>query len=70
MSPDSPDINAGAWYLRATGDRTWDVCEPVSGDVRATVAVTGDADAAAAGAEAVGRFLLQLVAEPGQRLGQ
>jgi hypothetical protein len=66
----SPDINAGGWYLRATGEGCWDVCEPVSGEVRATVAVTGQTDAAAAGAVAVGKFLLQLVAEPGQRLGQ
>lgn len=70
MSPDSPDINAGAWYLRASGDGTWDVCEPVTGQPWATVSVTGDPGAAAAGAEAVRRYLLQLVAEPGQRLGQ
>ena len=62
----APDINAGAWYLRAAGGGTWDVCEPVSGDVRATISVTGDPAAAAAAAEAVGRFLLQLVAQPGQ----
>lgn len=68
--PDSPDINAGAWYLRATGEGSWEVCEPVTGDVRATVTTTGDPAAAAAGAEAVARFLLQLVAEPGQGLGQ
>ena len=66
MSPDSPDINAGNWYLRGSGYGTWDVCEPVTGEVRATIAVTGDAEAAAAGAEAVGRYLLQLVAQPGQ----
>lgn len=66
MSPDSPDINAGTWYLRATGDGTWDVCEPVTGEVRATIAVTGEADAAAAGADAVGRYLMQLIAQPGQ----
>jgi hypothetical protein len=34
--------------------------------VRATIAVTGDAEPAAAGAEAVGRYLLQLVTQPGQ----
>lgn len=66
----TPDINAGAWYLRASGDNTWDVCEPVSGRAHATITVTGDPAAAAAGAEAVSRFLLQLVAEPGQGLGQ
>jgi len=65
-NPDSPDINAGSWYLRGSGDGSWDVCEPVTGEVRATIAVTGDAEAAAAGAEAVGRYLLQLVAQPGQ----
>ena len=63
---DSPDINAGAWYLRAAGDGRWDICEPVTGDVHATIAVTGDPAAAAAGAEAVRRFLLQLVAQPGE----
>ena len=78
--PDSPDINAGAWYLRAAGERSWEVCEPVTGEVRAqvmatgnpaaTVTATGDPAAAAAGAEAVARFLLQLVAEPRQGLGQ
>ena len=59
---DSPDINAGAWYLRGCGDGGWDVCEPVTGEVRATIAVTGDP----AAAEAVRRFLLQLVAQPGE----
>lgn len=78
--PDSPDINAGAWYLRAAGERSWEVCEPVTGEVRAqvmatgnpaaTVTATGDPAAAAAGAEAVARFLVQLIAEPGQGLGQ
>jgi hypothetical protein len=78
--PDSPDINAGAWYLRAAGERSWEVCEPVTGEVRAqvmatgnpaaTVTATGDPAAAAAGAEAVARFLVQLVAEPRQGLGQ
>ena len=98
--PDSPDINAGAWYLRAAGERSWEVCEPVTGEVRAqvmatgdpaatvmatgnpaatvmatgnpaaTVTATGDPVAAAAGAEAVARFLVQLVAEPRQGLGQ
>ena len=66
MTADSPDINAGAWYLRAVGERSWEVCEPTTGDVRAQVTATGDASAAAAGAEAVRRFLLQLVAQPGQ----
>ena len=78
--PGTPDINAGAWYLRAAGDRLWDVCEPVTGEVLAQVMATGDPTAevmatgdpaaAAAGADAVSRFLLQLVAEPGQGLGQ
>lgn len=62
----TPDINAGAWYLRASGDGAWDVCEPVTGDVHATVTVTGDPAAAAAGAEAIARYLLQLVAQPGE----
>ena len=66
----TPDINAGAWYLKAAGERAWEVCEPVTGDVRATVTATGDPAAAAAGAEAVARFLLQLVAKPGQGLGE
>ena len=66
----SPDINAGAWYLQATGEGSWDVCEPVTGEVRATVTATGNPVAAAAGAEAVARFLLQLVAEPREGLGQ
>ena len=74
-----PDINAGAWYLRARIDGCWDVCEPVTGDVVAEVIADpdtaevvgrGDADAAAAGSDAVRRFLLQLVAQPGQGLGQ
>lgn len=63
---DTPDINAGQWYLRGAGDGRWEVCEPVSGDVAATVSVTGDPAAAAAGADAVRRFLLELVAQPGQ----
>ena len=70
-----PDINAGAWYLRARLDTSWDICEPATGQPFAQVsadpatgevATRGDADAAAAGAEAVRRFLLQLVAQPGQ----
>ena len=70
-----PDINAGAWYLRARPDGAWDICEPATGRTFAEVsadpatgevATRGDADAAAAGAEAVRRFLLQLVAQPGQ----
>ena len=74
-----PDINAGAWYLRARIDDSWDVCEPTTGEVVAEVtgdpvtgeaAARGDAAAAAAGAEAVRRFLLHLAAQPGQRVGQ
>jgi hypothetical protein len=62
----TPDINAGAWYLQAVGERAWAVCEPTTGAVVATVSATGDPAAAAAGAEAVRRFLLQLVAQPGR----
>lgn len=69
-SPDTPDINAGAWYLRGVGERAWEVCEPVTGEVRATVTATGDPSAAAAGADAVSRFLLQLLAKPGEGPGQ
>lgn len=70
-----PDINAGAWYLRARLDGSWDVCEPTTGEAFAEVAADpdsgevttrGDGEAAAAGAEAVRRFLLHLVAQPGQ----
>lgn len=70
-----PDINAGGWYLRGRPDGTWDVCEPTTGEPRAQVSADpaggkvtaeGDPDAAGAGAEAVRRFLLQLVAQPGQ----
>lgn len=70
-----PDINAGTWYLRARLDGSWDVCEPTTGEPYAEVTADpdsgevttrGDAGAAAAGADAVGRFLLQLVAQPGQ----
>ena len=46
----TPDINAGAWYLQAVGEREWNVCEPVSGEVKATITASGDAAAAAAGA--------------------
>lgn len=65
-----PDINAGAWYLRARLDGSWDVCEPTTGEVfaevtadpeTAEVTTRGDAAAAEAGADAVRRFLLQLV---------
>lgn len=70
MSAPDPDINAGAWYLRATGERAWEVCEPVTGEVRARVTATGDPAAAAAGADAVRRYLLQSVAETGQSPGQ
>ena len=75
----TPDINAGDWYLRGRHDYAWDVCRPASGEILAEVAVDpetheltacGDAGAAAAATAAVRRFLLQLVAEPGQRLGQ
>ncbi len=75
----APDINAGAWYLRGRLDGSWDVCEPTTGEVLAEViadpethevSVHGEAEASAAGAEAVRRFLLQLVAQPGQRPGQ
>lgn len=70
-----PDINAGAWYLRARLDGSWDVCEPATGERFAEVTADpdsgevhaiGDGNAAAAGAEAVRRFLLQLVAQPGE----
>lgn len=75
----TPDINAGAWYLRGRHDCGWDVCEPTTGEVVAEViadpetrevSAQGDVQAAAAGEEAVKRFLLQLVSEPGQRLGE
>jgi hypothetical protein len=75
----TPDINAGTWYLRGRLDGGWDVCEPTTGEVVAEVIADpvtrvvsgrGEADAAAAGVAAVERFLLQLVAEPGQRLGE
>lgn len=75
----TPDINAGAWYLRGRYDHAWDVCEPTTGEVLAEVAMDpethevtarGEHAAMEAGSEAVRRFLLQLVAEPGQRLGQ
>ena len=71
----TPDINAGLWYLRGRDDHAWDVCEPITGEVLADIAVDpqtheltarGDAAAAAAGTDAVRRFLAQLVAEPGQ----
>lgn len=70
-----PDINAGGWYLRGRHDHAWDVCEPATGEIRAEVAVDpethelttrGDEAAATAAAEAVRRYLRQLVAEPGQ----
>ena len=32
-----PDINAGAWYLRARLDGSWDVCEPTTGEPVAEV---------------------------------
>ena len=49
----TPDINAGQWYLQAVGEREWDVCEPTTGAVVAQVRASGDAAAAAAGADAV-----------------
>lgn len=61
-----PDINAGAWYLRGRLDGSWDVCEPTTGALLAEVIVDpdthevtarGDGQAAAAGADAVERFL-------------
>ena len=70
-----PDINAGSWYLRARPDGAWDVCEPTTGEPFAEVmgdpengdvTARGDAAAAAAGAEAVRRFLVQLVAQSGK----
>lgn len=70
-----PDINAGVWYLRGRHDFAWDVCEPTTGEVHAEVAMDpegqelttrGDQSAADAGAAAVRRYLLQLVAQPGQ----
>ena len=70
-----PDINAGAWYLQARPDGSWDVCEPTTGESFAVVTADpesgdvttrGDAAAAAAGAEAVRRFLVQLVAQSGK----
>ena len=71
----TPDINAGLWYLRGRPDYAWDVCEPTTGEVFAEVAADpqthdlttrGDPAACAAGTEAVRRYLIQLVAEPGQ----
>lgn len=71
----TPDINAGAWYLRGRHDYAWDVCEPTTGEVLAEVAVDpqthdlttrGDAEAGAAGIGAVRRFLDQLLPELGQ----
>lgn len=77
MTP--PDINAGAWYLRGRLDGSWDVCEPTTGEVAAEVmadpetgevSAHGEPGAAEAGVQAVRRFLLQLVAQPRQGLGQ
>jgi len=79
MTDSCPDINAGAWYLRGRHDLAWDVCEPITGEVVAEVAVDpethelaahGDAAASEAGAAAVRRFLLQLVTQPGQGFGK
>ena len=70
-----PDINAGAWYLRARLDGSWDVCEPVTGKALAEVTadpageeitVRGEPAAARAGAAAVRRYLLQLVSQQSQ----
>jgi hypothetical protein len=64
--PASPDINAGAWYLRGRSDHGWDVCEPITGEVLAEIAVdpetheitaSGERSAALAGSEAVRRYL-------------
>lgn len=64
--PASPDINAGAWYLRGRYDHGWDVCEPITGEVLAEIAVdpetheltaSGEGSAALAGSEAVRRYL-------------
>ncbi len=75
----TPDINAGAWYLRGRFDGSWDVCEPTTGEPFAEVTVDpetydvtayGDPVAGDAGTDAVRRYLLQLVAQPGQRPGQ
>lgn len=69
MSPhpgSGPDINAGAWYLRAVGPRAWEVCEPTTGRPWAEVFVDpatgvpsgqGEEPACAAGIAAVRRFL-------------
>jgi len=71
----TPDINAGLWYLRGRHDQAWDVCEPTTGKVVAEVAADpetheltarGDASACTAGIDAVRRYLVQLLAEPGQ----
>ena len=71
----TPDINAGAWYLRGRHDYAWDVCESTTGEVFAEVAVDpqtrdlttrGDAEAGAAGIGAVRRLLDQLLPELGQ----
>ena len=70
----TPDINAGAWYLRGR-HYAGDVCEPTTGEVFAEVAVDpqtrylttrGDAEAGAAGIGAVRRLLDQLLPELGQ----
>ena len=63
------EINAGAWYLRGVQSDTgyaWDVCEPITGDVVAKVALDpdtetmnssgGNADAIAVAEDAVRRF--------------
>lgn len=39
------EINAGAWYLRGvrvSAGYRWDVCEPITGDVVATVTLDPD----------------------------
>jgi hypothetical protein len=63
------EINAGAWYLRGVQSETgyaWDVCEPITGEAVAEVALDpdtqtmnssgGNADAIAVAEEAVRRF--------------
>ncbi len=71
----TPDINAGAWYLRGRHDHAWDICEPTTGEVFAEVAMDpatheltarGDVAARTAGTAAVRRYLRQLVSEPGE----
>ena len=66
-------LHAAEWA--ADTGYAWAVCEPTTGEpfaevtadpVSGEVSTRGDAEAATAGAEAVRRFLLQLVAQPGE----